>query len=78
MTTTTLTDPRTALWERRRLEQERLVTLRIYRASVCGCLTCNDQAKATELDGHIRDCLARLATISDTICERQPTCSTPL
>ena len=70
--TTTLTDPRLELCKRRKIEQERLATFRIYRASVCGCLTCGDQAKVAELDGHIRDCLARLAKISNQICEREP------
>ena len=68
--TTTLLDPRIALWQRRKIEQDRLATLRIYRASVCGCQTCGDQSQGAELDGHIRDCLARLAKISDAICTR--------
>ena len=68
---TTLLDPKKIeLCKRRKIEQDRLATLRIYRASVCGCLTCGDQRQGADLDGHIRDCLERLAKISDQICER--------
>jgi hypothetical protein len=68
---TTLADPRLIeLWRRRKIEQENLGCLRLYRSSVCGCSRCGDQSQGDELDGHIRDCLARLAKISDAICTR--------
>jgi hypothetical protein len=66
----TLTDPRMTAWTRRRLELDRLGTLRVFRTSVCGCDRCGDQAKAAELDQHIADCLSRITVLGDICCIR--------
>jgi len=52
--TTTLLDPRVALWERRKVTLAKLATLRMYRASMCGCQRCNDADRIEELDALIR------------------------
>lgn len=70
----TLTDPRLALWEQRRTEQQRVATLRIYRASCCRCTHCHDDDKADELDNLINQSLERITVINDRICEREITC----
>jgi len=66
--TITLVDPRLALWRRRKIEQDRLATLRIYRASICGLSCCNDADKGEELDSLIAQTIEWLAEISDRIC----------
>ena len=63
--TTTLLDPRLALWRQRKVTTEKLATLRMYRASMCGCSRCNDSDRIEELDALIHR--ARLGT-----CAVQP------
>jgi len=67
---TTLADPRQEAWTRRRIEIDRLATLRIYRASCCCCSRCHDDDKAEELDSLIKQTLERIAVLEDRICTR--------
>jgi len=64
----TLTDPRLDAWTRRRLEQRRLATLRVFRSSICGLSCCNDADKAEELDALIKQTLERIAVFEDRCC----------
>ena len=52
--TTTLADPRLALWQQRQTTLAKLATLRTYRASMCGCSRCGDSDRIEELDALIR------------------------
>ena len=65
----TLTDARLDLCAQRRTEQQRLATLRIYRASCCCCTQCHDDDQAEELDSLIAQGLERIDAISNKICE---------
>ena len=75
--TTTLLDPRLELWERRHLEQQRVATLRIYRASICGLACCHDADKGEELDSLIAQAIERIDEMNDRICQRVETPCTP-
>ena len=66
---TTLADPRLMLWERRKIESDRLALFRVYRASICGCTTCHDDDKAEELDALIKRQLEAIAELNDQICQ---------
>ena len=70
--TTTLLDPRLALWRQRKVTLEKLATLRMYRASMCGCQRCNDSDRIEELDAMIRRAVEAVDEITNRICEREP------
>ena len=70
--TTTLADPRTALWQRRKVTTEKLAMLRMYRASLCGCQRCNDADRIEELDALIHRAVEAVDKLNDQICEREP------
>jgi hypothetical protein len=66
----TLTDPRTAAWQRRRIEIDRLGTLRVFRGSCCGCSRCRDAERIEELDSLIKQTLERIAVLTDRCSTR--------
>ena len=70
--TITLVDPRLALWQRRKVTIEKLATLRMYRASQCGCQRCNDSDRIEELDALIKRAVEAVDKMNDKICEREP------
>ena len=74
--TTTLADPRLGLWQQRQTTLAKLATLRMYRASQCGCTRCNDSDRIEELDALIRRAVEAVEDINNRICTREPTCST--
>jgi hypothetical protein len=66
--TTTLADPRLALWAQRRTTLVKLAELRMFRALLCGCPRCNDSDRIEELDAMICQALARIDELNDRIC----------
>ena len=66
----TLTDPRLTLWRQRKVTTEKLATLRMYRASLCGCTHCNDADRIEELDALIHRAVEAVDEMNDRICER--------
>ena len=66
----TLTDPRTALWERRKVTTEKLATLRAYQGALCGCDRCNDSDRIEELGALITRATEAIAELGNQICER--------
>ena len=71
MTPSTLADRRGHTWKLRRYEASRLAVLRLERHAVCGCYSCGDVARGTELDFLIRRSAAAIAHYSDQLCERE-------
>ena len=67
--TTTLLDPRLALWRQRKVTLEKLATLRMYRASICGLPCCNDADRIEELDSLIERAVEQIAALNDRICD---------
>ena len=70
MATQTLTDPRLALWRRRKVTLEKLATLRMFRGALCGCTRCNDSDRIEELDALIHRAVEGVDKITNRICER--------
>ena len=67
--TLALADPRLMLWQRRKIESDRLALFRVYRASCCCCSRCKDDDKAEELDALIKRQLEAIAKLNDEICQ---------
>ena len=74
--TTTLLDPRLALWRQRKTTLVKLAELRMFRGALCGCSRCNDSDRIKELDALIHRAVEAVDKITNRICEREPTCST--
>ena len=71
----TLTDPRTALWERRKVTTEKLATLTLYRATLCGCDRCHDSDRIEEMGALSARATEAINELGNQICERKPTCA---
>ena len=70
--TTTLADPRLALWQQRRATLVKLAELRMFRGALCGCPRCNDSDRIEELDALIARAVEAVDEITNRICEREP------
>jgi len=70
--TTTLLDPRLALWQQRRTTLVKLAELRMWRGALCGCQRCNDSDRIEELDALIHRAVEGVDKITNRICEREP------
>ena len=68
--TTTLLDPRLALWQQRRATLVKLAELRMWRGALCGCTHCNDSDRIEELDALIRRAVEAVDEMNNRICER--------
>ena len=68
--TTTLLDPRLALWQQRRTTLVKLAELRMWRVALCGCQRCNDSDRIEELDALIHRAVEAVDDITKRICER--------
>jgi len=67
---TTLTDPGLLdAWGQRRVALDKLACLRVWRASICGCLRCNDLDRAEELDALIARCVEAVDELTDAITD---------
>jgi hypothetical protein len=66
--TTTLLDPRIALWQQRRTTLVKLAELRMWRGALCGCQRCNDSDRIEELDALIRRAVEAVDEMNDRIC----------
>jgi hypothetical protein len=75
MTTTTLADPRPALWQQRRTTLVKLAELRMFRGALCGCLRCNDSDRIEELDAMIHRAVEAVDDLSNRICTRETPCT---
>jgi len=63
------TDPRFALRQQRRAALDKLALMRVYRASICGCLRCNDLDRAEELDALIARAVEAVQELTDAITD---------
>jgi len=70
--TTTLLDPRLALWQQRRTTLVKLAELRMFRGALCGCQRCNDSDRIEELDALIHRAVEAVDKMNNKICEREP------
>ena len=67
--TTTLLDPRLALWEQRRTTLVKLAELRMFRGALCGCTRCGDADRIEELDSLVERAVEQIAELNDRICD---------
>ena len=68
--TTTLADPRVALWERRKVTAEKLAAMRTYSGTLCGCDRCGDAELIEEQAALIARAVEALEELGNLICER--------
>ena len=67
---TTLTDHGLLdAWGQRRVALDKLALMRVYRASICGCLRCGDLDRAEELDALIARCVEAVDELTDAITD---------
>ena len=67
--TTTLLDPRLALWQQRRTTLVKLAELRMFRGALCGCPRCNDSDRIEELDALIHRAVEAVDEMNDQITD---------
>ena len=72
MTTTLAASPMLTMWHQRAAAQDKLATLRLARASCCGCPACHDQDKADALNNQINAATRTIAYLSDRLSTRCP------
>ena len=72
--TTTLANPRLALWDLRKAVVEKRALLVMYQGTLCGCSRCNDADRIEELGALIVRATEAITELGNRICERTPTC----
>lgn len=72
--TTTLADPKVALWGQRRAAMTKRATLVMFRGTLCGCSRCNDSDRIEEIDALICRATQAIDELGNRYCERTPTC----
>ena len=73
--TTTLANPRLALWDLRKAVVRKRALLEMYRSTLCGCSRCNDSDRIEELGALIQRATEAIADLGNQICERRTSLS---